>query len=328
MSIIQKRVHEFGSGQQPGSDNNPLKAAIHAAQQGDRKRAHILLQMACRRDENNEQAWLWRASLTSDLNEATECMREVLRINRDNKIAQQWLARTHMPEAESEEYECPFCGREDVQDFYRCERCKAVVSLDLELMKDMSEVNTAIIEHAVSNYRRTLHEDPFNSHYWLAVAYLNLFRSELALTHLLQAQHLQPYERDVEMAVEKLKRRKLILVVDDSATIRSLVTRVLERNGCRTLEASTGMEALSFVDQKEVAGVILDIGMPVMDGYKVCRLMREHARTAAIPIIMLSGNDGFFDKVRGKLAGSTDYLTKPLKPNMLMASIHKHVDLT
>ncbi|MBL8179408.1 MAG: response regulator [Bryobacterales bacterium] len=329
MSYGQKKIQEVPTVRSAHAvDNSPLKAAIMAAQQGDRKRAHVLLQMACRRDENNEQAWLWRASLTSDLAEATECMKEVLRINRENRIAQQWLARTHEPAAESEEYECPFCGREDTQDFYRCDRCKAVVSLDLELMKELADVNTAILEHAVNGYKQAIPDDPYNSNYWLAVAYLNMFRSELALTHLLEAQRLEPYQKDVDIAVEKLRRRKLILVVDDSVTIRSLVTRVLERNGCRTLEASTGMEALSYVDQKEIAAVVLDIGMPMMDGYKVCRLLREHARTAAIPIIMLSGNDGFFDKVRGKLAGSTDYLTKPLKPNMLMASIHKHVDLT
>jgi twitching motility two-component system response regulator PilG len=329
MSISPKRLHEVSPARQPQHpDNSPLKAAIMAAQQGDRKRAHVLLQMACRRDENNEQAWLWRASLTSDLNEATECMREVLRINRENKIAQQWLARTHEPEPESEEYECPFCGREDTQDFYRCERCKAVVSLDLELMKELADVNAAIMDQAVQGYRGALNDDPYNANYWLGVAYLNLFRSELALLHLIEAQRLQPYQREVEIAVEKLRRRKLVLVVDDSPTIRSLVTRVLERNGCRTLEASTGMEALSYIEHKEVSAVILDIGMPVMDGYKVCRLMRENARTSGTPIIMLSGNDGFFDKVRGKLAGTTDYLTKPLKPNMLMASIHKHVDLT
>ncbi len=66
MSISPKRLHEVGPGRQPQHpDNSPLKAAIMAAQQGDRKRAHVLLQMACRRDENNEQAWLWRASLAS-----------------------------------------------------------------------------------------------------------------------------------------------------------------------------------------------------------------------------------------------------------------------
>lgn len=324
MSIAQKKERQEKQVAESGKDT--LRAALIEAQRGDRKRAHLLLQMACRREPNNEQAWLWRASLTADLAESTECMKEVLRINRDNKIAQQWLVRHKDTEKEEESYECPFCGRSDPQDFYRCPDCNAVVNLDLELMKDLSEVNVSQIEQSIEGFAYSMKNDPFNMHFWSAVGYMNLFRSELAMTHLLQAHYLQPTDIDVEAALEKLKRRKLILVVDDSATIRSLVTRVLEKNGCRTLEAASGTDALGFLDQKDIAGVILDIGMPGLDGYKVCRMMREHPRTAKVPIIMLSGNDGFFDKVRGKLAGSTDYLTKPLRPNMLMASIHKHIE--
>jgi twitching motility two-component system response regulator PilG len=71
--------------------------------------------------------------------------------------------------------------------------------------------------------------------------------------------------------------------------------------------------------------ILLDITMPRMDGYQVCKVIKQNPYTKHIPVVMLSGNDGFFDKVKGKLAGATDYITKPFEEAPLAASVQKHL---
>lgn len=315
-------LHEANS----GGEMVLLKAALVEVQRGDRQRATTLVQMACRRNPNNQLAWLWRASLAEDPAEVADCFRQILRIAPDHKIAREWLSKCEQeaPEAESDGYDCPFCGREEKLDFDRCPGCNAVVTLDLDLFKGLSGVNQQILKDAIESWKEQ-RQDPFNMHYWLGVAYLNLLRSDLALTHLEDALRLRPSEPELGRQVEKLRKRRLVLVVDDSATIRSLVTRALEQEGYRTIEASSGMEALGKLGDRGIDAVILDIGMPMIDGYKVCRIIKDHPKTKLVPVIMLSGHDGFFDKVRGRLAGATDYLTKPLKPHLLIAAVEKHV---
>jgi twitching motility two-component system response regulator PilG len=120
-------------------------------------------------------------------------------------------------------------------------------------------------------------------------------------------------------------QRGTILVVDDSPTVRKLVAMTLERDGYRVMLASNGVEALSEI-QDHIPGLIfLDISMPRMDGYQLCKLIRGDPATKNIPVILLSGKDGFFDKVKGRLAGSTEYITKPFEPETLLDVVAKYL---
>ena len=87
---------------------------------------------------------------------------------------------------------------------------------------------------------------------------------------------------------------KKILVVDDSVTIRKLISGKLEKSGYETICAVDGVDALDMLEELVPDLVLLDIAMPRMDGYQVCKLIRENKKTADIPVIMVSGNDGFF----------------------------------
>jgi len=117
----------------------------------------------------------------------------------------------------------------------------------------------------------------------------------------------------------------VILVVDDSATVRKIVQLALRREGMQIVTASDGLSALSAVADEEPDLILLDIMLPRMDGYHVCRVIREKPEYRHIPIIMLSGKDGLFDKVRGRLAGSSEYMTKPFDTNELIRSVRKHL---
>ncbi len=115
-------------------------------------------------------------------------------------------------------------------------------------------------------------------------------------------------------------------MVDDSPTVRKLVTMTLERDGYRVRIATNGLEALAEIQDEPPAVVLLDITMPRMDGYQLCKLIRNDETTKNIPVIMLSGKDGFFDKVKGRVAGSTEYITKPFEPATLLEVVQKYAN--
>lgn len=118
--------------------------------------------------------------------------------------------------------------------------------------------------------------------------------------------------------------RRTIMVVDDSPTVRKLVTIKLEKRGHKVLPAGDGMEALAILNDEVPDLILLDITMPRLDGYQLCKLVRSNSATKDVPVVMLSGKDGFFDKVRGRMAGSTAYITKPFEPEALLKVVDEH----
>ena len=114
------------------------------------------------------------------------------------------------------------------------------------------------------------------------------------------------------------------MVIDDSPTIRKAVSIGLEAEGYHVVTAVDAVDALRRLEETQPDLILLDITMPGMDGYKLCRKVRSMERTKAIPVVMLSGKDGFFDKVRGRMAGCTDYITKPFASRVLLDTVAQH----
>jgi len=112
-----------------------------------------------------------------------------------------------------------------------------------------------------------------------------------------------------------------ILIVDDSATIRRVVVDGLTAHGYQVCEAADGVEGIREIATQRPDLILLDITMPRLDGYRLCRLVKGHASTRHIPVVMLSGKDGTFDKLRGRLAGSSDYITKPFDTPSLLRKV-------
>jgi twitching motility two-component system response regulator PilG len=128
-----------------------------------------------------------------------------------------------------------------------------------------------------------------------------------------------------EKAEQERARQPVVLVVDDSPTIRKLVAMTMEKNGYQVVVAADGYEAVDRIRDRGVpALILLDITMPGMDGYQLCKLLRQNRDTAKVPIVMLSGKDGFFSKIRGRMAGSTEYITKPFQPETLVKVVAKY----
>src|SRR5260370_38848287 len=116
-----------------------------------------------------------------------------------------------------------------------------------------------------------------------------------------------------------------VLVVDDSPTVRKIVQMTLQRERIRVITAGDGLSTLTSVAVEMPALILLDIQLPRMDGDHICQIIRKHLQFRTIPIIMLSGKDGLFGKRRGRLAGSTEYLTKPLDSAEMIHKVQQHL---
>lgn len=131
-----------------------------------------------------------------------------------------------------------------------------------------------------------------------------------------------PAQEPVQNDLPALKK---VMVIDDSATVRKLIAQKLEMSGYEVICMESGIEALETINQIVPDLILLDTVMPEMDGYQVCQSIRDNEATKDIPVVMISGKDGFFDKVRGQMSGSTGYIAKPFGPETLMKTVESYI---
>lgn len=124
----------------------------------------------------------------------------------------------------------------------------------------------------------------------------------------------------VEKGLEGLK----ILVVDDSKTIRRTAETLLAKQGCEVITAVDGFDALAKIADHKPDLIFVDIMMPRLDGYQTCSLIKHNKMFRETPVIMLSSKDGLFDRARGRIVGSEQYLTKPFTKDELLGAIQSH----
>jgi twitching motility two-component system response regulator PilG len=115
-----------------------------------------------------------------------------------------------------------------------------------------------------------------------------------------------------------------ILVIDDSNTIRRSAEIFLRQGGHQVVLAEDGFDALSKINDHVPELVFCDILMPRLDGYQTCAIIKRNPRFAHVPVIMLSSKDGLFDKARGRMVGSDDYLTKPFTKEQLLRAVEAY----
>lgn len=116
-----------------------------------------------------------------------------------------------------------------------------------------------------------------------------------------------------------------VMVIDDSKTIRLTAEKILQKAGYQVSTAEDGFEALGKIVEFHPDIIFVDIMMPKLDGYQTCSLIKGNAHFSATPVIMLSSKDSIFDRARGKVVGSEDYLTKPFTQEDILEAIAKHL---
>ncbi len=115
-----------------------------------------------------------------------------------------------------------------------------------------------------------------------------------------------------------------VMVIDDSKTIRRSAETLLAGVGCQVLTANDGFEAMAKIADHHPSIIFVDIMMPRLDGYQVCALIKNNPHYKNIPVIMLSSKDGLFDRARGRIVGSDQYLTKPFTKEELVGAVQSH----
>jgi twitching motility two-component system response regulator PilG len=112
-----------------------------------------------------------------------------------------------------------------------------------------------------------------------------------------------------------------VLVIDDSNTIRRSAEIFLKQGGHDVMLADDGFDALSKITDYQPNLIFCDILMPRLDGYQTCAIIKRNPRFAGTPVVMLSSKDGVFDKARGRMVGSQEYLTKPFTKDQLLQAV-------
>ncbi|MFV1983539.1 MAG: twitching motility response regulator PilG [Thiohalomonadales bacterium] len=116
-----------------------------------------------------------------------------------------------------------------------------------------------------------------------------------------------------------------VMVIDDSKTIRRTAETLLKKVGCDVITATDGFEALAKIADNHPDIIFVDIMMPRLDGYQTTALIKNNKVFQKTPVIMLSSKDGLFDRARGRIVGSEQYLTKPFTKEELLGAIKRHV---
>ncbi|HYE75584.1 MAG TPA: response regulator [Blastocatellia bacterium] len=263
--------------------------------------------------------------------------------------------------ATDEKWSCPVCQANGLESRERCNSCQALLSLDnLDALLNNDEANMSLIYSMIDRYESLSSADvDFATHYQLALAYLNIKRIAQGIARLRAAYELQPDQilkdqldqlvsryRDLqrkesnevklvevadsgthkpavlaENSLPAASEQRIVLIVDDCETVQQVVASTLEYAGYRVVVASHGLEALTRLTEIIPDLILLDIALPHLDGYQLCKLIKANTITKAVPVIMLSGKDGVFEKMRGKLVGATDYVTKPFETDLLIEKV-------
>lgn len=260
----------------------------------------------------------------------------------DNAAAKDRLTST----ASLQKAICPFCKAENPGPVFTCNSCLAILTLaDLEMLLGNNHADRLVIRSAIDDLEslrneRELTETELTT---LGIGYLNLREFQQGFLCLQEASRKNPDNvllagqvNSLLIRLEEISQQEdfrdaspkphSVLVVDDSATVRKLIAGKLEKSGYQVFAAADGIEALEMLKTVTPDLILLDITMPRMDGYQVCKVIRGMESTKDTPVIMISGKDGFFDKVRGRMAGTTGYITKPFGPETLMKAIESYLN--
>ncbi len=115
------------------------------------------------------------------------------------------------------------------------------------------------------------------------------------------------------------------MVIDDSNTIRRSAEIFLMQAGCQVILAENGFDALAKITDHQPDVIFVDIMMPRLDGYQTCALIKKNGKHKSTPVIMLSSKDSLFDRARGRMVGSDEYLTKPFSKESLLKAVESHL---
>lgn len=272
-----------------------FQEAVVAAKTGDTSTARHLFERVTRSHPNILQAWLWRAHLAAEPREQLGYLRRARQLDPANPKT-------------------------------RATMVHALVEAGIACAK----------ERAKPEARRFLTEatqlDPALEAAWMWLASLADTSPE-RLRYVEKVLAINPTQQNAvawKAELDKLggesadgATASTVLVIDDSLTVRSLVNRTLTRRGCQVRMAADAAEALKRLRDETPDLIFLDIDLPDTNGFELCKLLKSQDSTRDVPVLMLSGKDTEFDKMRGRQVGAADHISKPFRPDDLVKALRQ-----
>jgi twitching motility two-component system response regulator PilG len=342
---------------------NYLKHAIHLAEGNHFKEAYAELSAYLKTCPNDSIAWLWYSRCLGNLKAISEALAKCCRLTPENlqifediqklKISYQHIRTKRIRR-------CPFCWSPLDTDAVQCHYCKSGLDITTALKQNtQQQASSKFLIDAVRRYTDVIaRENNAKAIFMLSLANCNLDKVKEALDLLTEISRLNPgnnyLSEQLNIVVSHLATRltdytesehslttrpekvawtepavrtqnKKILVVEDSPTTRKVIVLTLKQKGYVMVEARDGLEALGKINEERPDLVLLDIILPKMDGHRILTIIRKTPELSHTPVIMLTSKGSMMNKVKSRLKGSTDYLTKPFEPYDLIETVQKHI---
>ncbi|PIE61523.1 MAG: response regulator receiver protein [Desulfobacterales bacterium] len=318
-----------------------------------------------KKNKYDVEAWIWFSRVSGKLEVIQKALRTAGRIDAKHPlfIEESQKLSVSMPLLRGEPLsKCLFCWTPMNKTDHQCPYCLGYQNVSLVSLNAAGSAKKDILDRTQRRYETLLTQHPDNVFLCYALALIQVNKGlfseglayfdkitrlspdkaiftkqlELLLDYLAKSsgQTTQPEAPLMAPDIEALNpnidekepsKSKKILVVEDSSTTRKVIAISLKRNEYEVVEAADGLEALSKVNEERPDLILLDVMLPKMDGYEVLSILRNNLEFKSIPVIMLTSKDGFINKMKGKIAGSAAYLTKPFDLEKMIHEIEKHI---
>lgn len=310
---------------------------------------------------DNAEGWVWYSRCSRNIESIEKTLNFAIKASpNDPSVLQEFEKLIFAKKSGHHEKlrRCPFCWTPIDLQAVQCGFCDGFLFIPRQAeLPVLDDYRKAVYQAAVRRYQGILEDEPnINARFYLCMAQFNLqmpedaaetlrravqavpekilLRNQLVLLeqHVLQAKAESPssevpenLETEAFLPEPEFLSEKRVLVVEDSRIARRVIVSFLEQNGFFAIEAEDGFQALGKLNAERPDLVLLDIILPKMDGYKVLSSIRSIPEFKDLPVIMLTSRDGLISKMKGKLAGSTAYLTKPFDPEALLKTIGQYL---
>lgn len=340
-----------------------LETAIDKAEQQLFKEAHQELVQYLKTHRTSAQGWLWYSRIQGNIDMMRKALAMACSLAPKDELilAEQRkfdTAAAHL--TENVVRKCFFCWAPLNKNASVCPHCRGLLLISRDNLSRSGSADPKYLEQAKQRYERILKKHPRSliAIYCLGLINMNNRNFQEALGFLDKAAKIAPdkagFANQLKLLLDHLAQQsvhevktaipagkpaagpapeepvqedtqRLILVVEDSSTTRKVISITLSRKGYRVVEAADGLEALSKISEERPDLIMLDVILPKMDGYEILSIIKKNKEFKDIPVIMLTSKDGFINKMKGKIAGSSAYLTKPFDPDKMIAEIEKHI---
>ncbi len=329
-----------------------LDKAIKLAEGGNAEHAQPILAKLLKHNPRNAEGWLWYSRISNKMKIINVALKNASSLDPDNReIAEETITISKAAKAGCKEDDtvqrCPFCWMPAVGYAFVCGNCNAQLFIPEKITGSAQKPNQDLLKKAALRFTRILAVQRKNhkARFYLGIAHYNLgnwgkaaeqlYKTKMIvstdefykdqLNFLLAQMEFKKSLSDEAGSLQPDKTKKTILIVDDSSTIRKVLRTILFEDGFEVVEAENGIDALARLNEGIPALILLDIIMPEMDGYEVLSAIKKSNAYKDIPIIMLTAKDSLISKVKGKLAGCDDYLTKPFRHNILTTKVREYL---